>query len=154
MDDDFITGKIGAVFIDGKPVDDLAGAVISNGCTMALSGLLPGLAGASLRCGGALSGQRSAITYQRREGRVTQEEGIFTVKLFNTVVEALGPLFLRRGIVLSSAQAEGICSRLSSGGDREGFSLALAGHEVKCTGGCVDRLIRKGGPFFLTVEVY
>jgi hypothetical protein len=95
--------KIQSIFLDGKPVDDLDHTTIKDGSTMALSGALPGLVGATLRRGGAYSGFRSTITYTETAGRCISGEGFVRVKLFNILMGGIGPAFLKRGVFVKSS---------------------------------------------------
>jgi len=56
---DYIDKRIQTIFLDGKPVDDLNSAIIKDGSTISLSAAMPGLAGATMRRGGALATMRS-----------------------------------------------------------------------------------------------
>jgi len=97
---EFLEGRIKTIFLDGKPVDDLDSAVIKEGSTLALSAALPGLAGATLRRGGAFASLRSQITHSGRETPTAQREGFIVLKLFNLLMDELGPAFLRRGVFM------------------------------------------------------
>src|SRR5262245_26052282 len=59
--------KIQSIVLDGKPVDDIASALVHDGSVLALSAAMPGLVGATLRRGGAYSSFRSGITYHETE---------------------------------------------------------------------------------------
>ncbi len=99
---DYIRGHISTIFIDGKPVDDLESAVIKDGAHLALSSALPGLVGATMRQGGTLASLRGSITYNET-GACSGGEGAIHLKLFNLVMDDLGPSFLERGILVKSA---------------------------------------------------
>src|SRR5512137_27882 len=49
LTDEYIETRIQTVFLDGKPVDDINGALIRDGSTLALAPAMPGLMGAMLR---------------------------------------------------------------------------------------------------------
>jgi hypothetical protein len=98
LSDEYIETRIQTVFLDGRPVDDLDGAVVADGSTLAVSSALPGLLGATLRRGGYYAALRSGITYRGGEAPLPAAEGSILVKLFNLTVAELGPLFLERGI--------------------------------------------------------
>jgi len=55
---DEIERRVSTVCLDGHPVDDLDDCLLGDGSRLALSGALPGLAGACLRRGGALASMR------------------------------------------------------------------------------------------------
>lgn len=93
--------RIQSVFLDGRPVDDLGSALMRDGSTLALSAAMPGLVGATMRRGGKYSLFRGSITY--REGGVAceAEEGMVRLKLFNLLLDELGPVFLRKGVLVA-----------------------------------------------------
>jgi hypothetical protein len=95
---DYVMGRISTLFLDSKPVDDLPSAVVHDGATLALSGAMPGLIGATMRRGGILASFRSGITYCETAGAGKSGRGRITLKLFNLIIDELGPQFLARGI--------------------------------------------------------
>jgi hypothetical protein len=97
---EFVEERIKTVFLDGKPVDDIDSTIIKGGSTLALSAAMPGLAGATLRRGGYLASLRSQITHPREETSVAPEEGFIVLKLFNLMMEELGPPLLQRGVFI------------------------------------------------------
>ena len=98
---EYMESRIQTVFLDGKAVDDLDSAVIHEGSTLALSGALPGLVGATLRRGGTYASLRQAITLSKEKEAIPQKEGRVVVKLFNLLVPELGPHLLARGVWIS-----------------------------------------------------
>jgi hypothetical protein len=101
---EYIARRISTVFLDGKPVDDIDGAILRDGSTLALSGAMPGLVGAVMRRGGYYSSFRDSITYCKQEEthRTDPEEGMIRLKLFNLVMKDLGPVFLEIGVYLET----------------------------------------------------
>lgn len=99
IEKELISKIISAVFLDGKPVDDLESAQLHDGANLALSGPLPGLVGAVMKRGSAYSSFRRSISY-KGEDAVARGEGMVTVKLFNTLTRELGPRFLARGVLI------------------------------------------------------
>jgi hypothetical protein len=93
---EFVREKIKTVFLDGKPVDDYNRAFLKDNAVLSLSGALPGLVGATLRAGGFFAGLRSGITYRESDHHAVQQEGVITVKIFNTLLKELGPIFLKK----------------------------------------------------------
>lgn len=81
------------------PIDNLEATIAKNGDTLALSAAMPGLVGATMRSGGILACFRDTISHQ---GDTTgaSSAGILTVKLFNLLIKEVGPLLLRRGILV------------------------------------------------------
>ena len=84
IDPAYVEEQLQTVFLDGHPVDDFDRAQVRPGAVLALSGAMPGLAGATMRRGGYYARMREGITHdgtQRTEG--STEEGVVMVKLFN-----------------------------------------------------------------------
>jgi hypothetical protein len=98
VSDDYLEHRIQTIFIDGKVVDNVDGAMIRQGSTLALSAAMPGLAGATLRRGGAYAAMRSQISHKQITTDEPPQNGIVMVKLFNIVALELGPMFLKQGI--------------------------------------------------------
>jgi hypothetical protein len=101
---DYVMGRISTLFLDSKPVDDLPSAVVHDGATLALSGAMPGLIGATMRRGGVLASFRTGITYCETTEDGHSGRGRITLKLFNLLIEELGPQFLARGIWVSRSR--------------------------------------------------
>ena len=97
---EFVEKKISTVFLDGQCVDAIALATLNNGSIMALSSALPGLVGATLRRGGFYACLRDSITYQKEDMPVGLQQGTTTIKLFNLLMEEMGPVFLGKGIIM------------------------------------------------------
>jgi hypothetical protein len=93
--------KIQSIFLDGRPIDDLETSVVRDGSVLALSAALPGLVGATLRRGGAYSSFRSGITYHETGAACAAGDGFVQVKLFNLVMEELGPELLKKGVFVT-----------------------------------------------------
>lgn len=103
---EYLDGRIKTVFLDGKPVDDVDDAVVPKGATLGLSAALPGFVGAALRKGGFYSRMRQEITHSGQEGVREAGEGYFVLKLYNLVLNELGPLFLAAGFWTSADNLE------------------------------------------------
>ncbi len=101
---EWVSEKISTVFLDGKPVDDLDEAVVREGCTLALSSSVPGLAGAAMRRKGFYAPFRNSITHEKESAVSLKKEGLFRVKLFSLVMAELGPIFFKKGFYLSSGE--------------------------------------------------
>ncbi len=110
LDPDFVRGRITTIFLDYKPVDDIKTAVLRDGSTLALSGAMPGLVGATMRRGGFYSAMRGGISHGE-ESAVPSGEGEIKVKLFNLMMEELGPIFLLKGIVLPLSEMKDFLAR-------------------------------------------
>jgi hypothetical protein len=100
LSDATIEARIQTVFLDGRPVDDIEGALLHEGSTLALAPAMPGLMGAMLRRGGYYAPMRSGITHRGDAVPQGQGEGLITVKLFGTALRELGPAILARGVVV------------------------------------------------------
>lgn len=105
--------KIQSIMLDGKPVDNLEAAYVSDGSTIALSAAMPGLVGATLRRGGAYASFRTAITYHEGADIRRSGEGFIRIKLFNLLMAELGPDLLQRGFFLTSKEFIGFIAGLS-----------------------------------------
>jgi hypothetical protein len=95
-----IEDLISTVFLDGQPVDDLDRAIIGNGSTIALSGAMPGLMGATMRINSPYKSFRDSITHAGDEESRVEQQGLVRLKLFNTVMSELASRFLGEGILL------------------------------------------------------
>jgi hypothetical protein len=101
VDENYLEHRIQTIFLDGKPVDDVDKAMVKNGSNVALSAAMPGLVGSTFRRGGVLASFRSGITYRQEEpASNTPEDVVVSIKLFNLLVNELGPQFLRNGIII------------------------------------------------------
>lgn len=97
----YAEGRIQTVFLNGRAVDDVPAAMVSDGDVVTLSAAMPGLVGATLRKGGKVASLRSGLSHHPHCLEVEAIlPGVVTVKLFNLVCAELGPAFLRRGVVL------------------------------------------------------
>ncbi|MDD5093790.1 MAG: hypothetical protein PHV74_05345 [Dehalococcoidia bacterium] len=99
--EDYVDHRIQTVFLNGKAVDDLDTAIVTPGCTLALSAALPGLVGATFRRSGHYSSMRSNLSHKDNPVSPDCVTGDITLKLFNLTAAEIGPLFLRRGIRIS-----------------------------------------------------
>lgn len=109
---EYVEDRIQTIFLDGKTVDDIDLAIIRDGSTLALSAAMPGLAGATLRRGGYLALLRSQTTYREEKVEITRQEGMVVLKLFNLVLSELGPIFLKRGILIGRKDLESLLKSL------------------------------------------
>lgn len=100
INSEYIAQRISTIFMDGQPVDDIDTAQIEDGCTIALSGAMPGLAGAVMRRGSPYASFRHSITYSKDSNKSQLKEGMIRLKFFNMVMNELGPQFLEKGIFL------------------------------------------------------
>lgn len=103
----YVSQRIRTIFLNGKPVDDPATAMVGPNAVLAMSAAMPGLVGAAFRCNGPLSTLRSNISYTGKDGvkRSRCCGGLVTLKLFNLLVLEMGPIFLEKGIWVDSPTA-------------------------------------------------
>jgi hypothetical protein len=120
LTDEYIETRIQTVFLDGKPVDDIDGALIRDGATLALAPAMPGLMGAMLRRGGYYAAMRSGITHHADAAPQGVGQGRITVKLFGMALRELGLRLLERGIEVDAGDLAQIVRELP--GDCEGLS--------------------------------
>lgn len=100
VSDDYLDNRIQTIFLDGKAVDDADAAWVHEGSRLALSAAMPGLVGATFRKGGRYASFRSSISYSKTKTAGVRGEGKITLKLFNMVAKELGPVFLRKGVII------------------------------------------------------
>lgn len=96
----YVEDRIKTIFLDGRPIDDIDSAVLRDGSTLALSAAMPGLVGAILRRGGHLAPLRSQIAHREEEKGASRREGTIVLKLFNLLIDELGPNLLERGVIV------------------------------------------------------
>lgn len=99
---DYLADRITTIFLNGKPVDDVGSAVVTDGATLALSAAMPGLVGATFRKAGCLASFRDTISHRDDEtSSATCQDGMITLKLFNMLIQEMGPPYLERGVWIS-----------------------------------------------------
>ena len=94
----FVDKMIQTVFLDGMPVDDIEAVNIKQGSTVALSGPMPGVAGATLRRGGYYGSMRKEISCRPEAPGGDLKKGTVIIKLFNVLTESVGPGLLEKGV--------------------------------------------------------
>ena len=112
LTEEYIDTSIQTVFLDGKPVDDIDGALIRDGSTLALAPAMPGLMGAMLRRGGYYALMRSGITHRDDAAPQGVGQGRIVMKLFGMALRELGPMLLERGIEVDAGDLAQIVSEL------------------------------------------
>ncbi len=98
IDPEYVDSRIQTIFLNGRALDDIDTAIVTDGSVLALSGAMPGLAGAVFRRGGAYASLRSNVAAAPSQSGKQPSEGIVRVKLFNQIAADLGPFFLKKGI--------------------------------------------------------
>ena len=113
---DYVTGRITTIFLDNRPVDDLAGSMIHEGSRVTLSAAMPGLVGAVMRRSGFYAALRQGITHHEESGgAVAAGRGTVRVKLFNLLLPELGPLILARGILVAETERAALLQACGAG---------------------------------------
>ena len=120
LTDEYIEARLQTVFLDGKPVDDIDGAFIRDGATLALAPAMPGLMGAMLRRGGFYAPMRSEITHRDDAAPRGIGEGRITMKLFGMALLEVGPKLLENGIEVDAGDLAQVVGELL-GDCREGL---------------------------------
>jgi hypothetical protein len=128
----YVRSGISTIFLNGKPVDDIDAPLLCDGDRLSLSGALPGLAGAVMRRSSVLAPLRGPASEGRAATSETSQRGTLWLKLFNTVLDDIGPALLRQGILANPAQVVTILSEQdqdiatrSLGAFRNGETLTL-----------------------------
>ncbi len=104
LSETYVEERISTVFLNGRPVDNIDSAVITDGSVLALSSAMPGLVGATMRRRGFYAALRSSITYHNESEQAGEGRGVIKVKLFNLLLSEAGPVLLERGIFLAAGQ--------------------------------------------------
>ncbi len=100
----YVDERITTIFIDGSCVDNIDRASLWEGSTLALSSAMPGLAGATLRRKSIYASMRSSITYAEDINKHQEDDVLIKIKIFNLLIDELGPIFLQRGIFLRESE--------------------------------------------------
>jgi hypothetical protein len=136
IDPKFVENVITTIFLNGKPVDNLDAARLGNGDTLALSAAMPGLVGATMRRQGLVASFRSNISYLEPGRREPQaESAAIILKLFNLMIEALGPALLKQGVLIRRGDWEDFVNRSGPAFWKNCRSVKLDGQEVHPRGG-------------------
>lgn len=128
LDPAYVQERITTVFVDGSVVDALEAARLEPGSLLALSAAMPGLVGATLRRGGPYAAMRAEITRARDRApdAGTGGSALVRVKLFNLLLDELGPVLLEHGIVLDGGEALALLGpHAPPGGWRAGAQVEL-----------------------------
>ncbi len=104
LNPEVIDEKIQTIFLNGKAVDDPDQAFLTEGASLALSGALPGLVGATMRRGGFYATLRNSITFQSGPEFERSQKGRIVLKLFNILLQDLGPRILEQGFMIEESR--------------------------------------------------
>jgi len=102
LDKTYVDKRISTIFLNGQPVDDIDKTIIRNNDTLALSGAMPGIIGATMRRDSYLALLRNTITFKEYGNDAIQDRGLIRFKLFNFISQEIGPLLLQRGLMINS----------------------------------------------------
>ena len=91
---------------------------------------MPGLVGATLRTGSYLAAMRGSVTYVNDHLASGMEAGVIKLKLFNLLLDEIGPRILQHGIVLNSSRLQALLAQQPDMRMRE---CRLDGHSVLAT---------------------
>jgi hypothetical protein len=149
LDAAYVAQRITTIFLNSSPVDDVHRATITDGATIALSGAMPGLVGATMRSGGYYAAMRGAITHRESTEVGAERDGTIRLKLFNLLLPELGPAFLRHGVILSAAQLSDLFNSMDNA-FWQGCRVRLDGSQM-----APDRLLNAcaHGDVLLRVEI-
>jgi hypothetical protein len=127
----YVSEQITTVFLNGTPVDDLDLALIRDGDRLSLSGALPGLAGALMRRSSVLAPLRGTCPDRRAPAPDAGREGTLWIKLFNTVLDDLGPGVLRQGVLVRPERLKEILCLQGAGPFQAKAKILLNGSVVE-----------------------
>jgi hypothetical protein len=97
----YVDKRINTIFLNSQPVDDISKVIIKSNDTLALSGAMPGLIGATLRRDSHLAPLRDTITLKEyRNNDDIKAYGLIHLKLFNLILQEVGPFLLQRGVMM------------------------------------------------------
>jgi hypothetical protein len=113
VSEDYYDDRIQTVFLDSKPVDNDATAIVYDGARIALAAAMPGLVGATFRKGGHYASFRGTISHSETGNSIIKGEGEIVVKLFNMIAKELGPAFLKKGIIIEGKRFQDFMQRNS-----------------------------------------
>lgn len=107
--------RITTIFVNHRAIDDMDRVIVREGAIIALSGAMPGLVGATMRCGGHLAAMRGAMTHHDDAEAQDTRSGSVRLKLFNLLLPELGPLMLRQGIIMGGDELTAFWQHLDAG---------------------------------------
>jgi len=116
---EYVRSRITTVFLDGDVVDDLEAAHLHQGSRLALSAAMPGLVGATLRKGGFYKAMRADITLGARDREVVAAgpTAVVQVRLFNLLIDEVGPALLASGVAMAAERARELLGAAHAGLD-------------------------------------
>ena len=113
----YVEERLQTVFLEGHPVDDLDRALVRPGAVLALSGAMPGLAGATMRRGGYYARMREGISYSGADAAEGDGRTSFVVvKLFNRPLADLAETLAARPLLVPADAIDGLDPEAADGG--------------------------------------
>ena len=111
ISEEYYDDRIQTIFLDSKPVDNDDTARVYDGARIALAAAMPGLVGATFRKGGQYASFRGTISHSETSNSDVKGEGEIILKLFNMVAKELGPVFLKKGIIIEGKRFQDFVRR-------------------------------------------
>jgi hypothetical protein len=106
LDIEQVRSRVQSVFLNGKPVNDIAVACVHDGDCLSLIRDHAGSGGCHLRSGGILAGFRCSISHRPIERQTDTAGGVLLVRLFDLLIAQMGPGFLQQGILVSATDSQ------------------------------------------------
>jgi 3'(2'), 5'-bisphosphate nucleotidase len=117
--------RVQTVFLDGSPVDDIDADHAVPGCTLALAGALPGVAGIAMRRDSPVGVFREGIAHDIAQAEAATGTGLLpvTLKLFNTVALECLAAVLEQGVELRAGRLAELLAKDADALARAAFAL-------------------------------
>jgi len=147
---EYIERRIQTLFLDAKPVDDPAKALVRDGATLTLSAAMPGLLGQMLRKGSVCAALRSQITHREDLQNAPSGRGTVVVRLFNFLAREVGPSLLEKGVWVQAEELEDLLVTRAGMLQEDTKKVVLNGKTVDFKG--IAKAVRPGERVFLEVS--
>ncbi|MBU1003446.1 MAG: hypothetical protein KKE73_13110 [Proteobacteria bacterium] len=129
LDNAYLEERIKAIFLDGKPVDDIDAAPVACGNELSLSGAMPGVAGITMGRNNPIAVYREGITFHCG-GDCDEGAGLISVWLFNFIAKEAAPEFLALGVGLDQRAWQRVCADPAPGFWEPVARATLDGREI------------------------
>lgn len=134
LDPDYVDTRIQTVFLNGRPVDRIEAATVSDRSEVALSAALPGLLGATLRKSGVYASLRQGITHLESESQQASTPGSITLRVYNVLLPELAPRILQAGVRVRAERLEACLRRHDPRGMHAVQRATLDGKDLEPAG--------------------